>query len=39
MRLTLCYLPAYTDLNGKDSDRAKRDLQTAKKLAYTCYQL
>ncbi len=39
MRLTLCYLSAYTDPDGKDSNRAKRDLNTAKKLAYTCYQL
>jgi len=32
-------LGAYTDPNGLDSPRAKRDLQTGKALAYTCYQM
>eukprot|EP00586_Coscinodiscus_wailesii_P008937 CAMPEP_0172524404 /NCGR_PEP_ID=MMETSP1066-20121228/294170_1 /TAXON_ID=671091 /ORGANISM="Coscinodiscus wailesii, Strain CCMP2513" /LENGTH=177 /DNA_ID=CAMNT_0013307529 /DNA_START=134 /DNA_END=667 /DNA_ORIENTATION=+ len=35
----LLALGAYTDPNGMDSDRAKRDLGTAKDLAYTCYQM
>mmetsp|Transcript_38249 Transcript_38249/g.58081 ORF Transcript_38249/g.58081 Transcript_38249/m.58081 type:complete len:302 (-) Transcript_38249:229-1134(-) len=32
-------LGAYTDPKGFDSFRAQRDLQTAKALAYTCYQM
>merc|ERR1712129_448831 len=32
-------LGAYTDPNGLESDRAQRDLKTAKALAYTCYQM
>jgi Glycosyl hydrolase family 47 len=32
-------LGAYTDPKGLESDRAQRDLQTAKALTYTCYQM
>jgi len=32
-------LGAYTDPEGLDSRRARRDLKTAKALAYTCYQM
>lgn len=35
----LLALGAYTDPNGLDSVRAERDLETGKKLAYTCYQM
>ena len=41
----VCFLPgslalgAYTDPNGIDSPRAQRDLDLAKALAYTCYQM
>ncbi|GFH56442.1 hypothetical protein CTEN210_12918 [Chaetoceros tenuissimus] len=35
----LLALGAYTDPNGLDSKRAQRDLQTAKALTYTCYQM
>mmetsp|Transcript_30085 Transcript_30085/g.63841 ORF Transcript_30085/g.63841 Transcript_30085/m.63841 type:complete len:167 (+) Transcript_30085:393-893(+) len=32
-------LGAYTDPKGMDSDRARRDLRTARALTYTCYQM
>ena len=32
-------LSAYTDPKGLESDRAQRDLRTAKALTYTCYQM
>ncbi|KAL7553843.1 hypothetical protein ACHAWF_017442 [Thalassiosira exigua] len=32
-------LSAYTDPDGLDSARAKRDLRTARALTYTCYQM
>mmetsp|Transcript_24169 Transcript_24169/g.52223 ORF Transcript_24169/g.52223 Transcript_24169/m.52223 type:complete len:770 (-) Transcript_24169:483-2792(-) len=32
-------LGAYTDPRGLESDRAQRDLKTAKALTYTCYQM
>eukprot|EP00565_Helicotheca_tamesis_P007993 CAMPEP_0185727338 /NCGR_PEP_ID=MMETSP1171-20130828/3051_1 /TAXON_ID=374046 /ORGANISM="Helicotheca tamensis, Strain CCMP826" /LENGTH=629 /DNA_ID=CAMNT_0028395877 /DNA_START=87 /DNA_END=1976 /DNA_ORIENTATION=- len=32
-------LGAYTDPRGLDSERAQRDLKTARQLAYTCYQM
>ena len=32
-------LGAYTDPLGLNSDRSQRDLQTAKALTYTCYQM
>jgi Glycosyl hydrolase family 47 len=35
----LLALGAYTDPTGLDSARAQRDLQTAKALTYTCYQM
>jgi len=35
----LLALGAYTDPSGLDSARAQRDLQTAKALTYTCYQM
>jgi mannosyl-oligosaccharide alpha-1,2-mannosidase len=41
----VCFMPgalalgAYTDPNGLESDRAKRDLAVAKALMYTCYQM
>ncbi len=35
----LLALGAYTDPRGLESERAQRDLQTAKRLAYTCYQM
>jgi mannosyl-oligosaccharide alpha-1,2-mannosidase len=35
----LLALGAYTDPLGLDSTRAQRDLQTAKALTYTCYQM
>lgn len=35
----LLALGAYTDPQGLDSDRAQRDLKTAKALTYTCYQM
>lgn len=35
----LLALGAYTDPNGLESLRAKRDLKTAKALTYTCYQM
>jgi mannosyl-oligosaccharide alpha-1,2-mannosidase len=35
----LLALGAYTDPLGMDSPRAQRDLQTAKALTYTCYQM
>jgi Glycosyl hydrolase family 47 len=35
----LLALGAYTDPTGLDSARAQRDLQTAKALSYTCYQM
>lgn len=41
----VCFMPglltlgAYTDPNGLDSPRAKRDLDVAKALMYTCYQM
>ena len=35
----LLALGAYTDPEGLESARAQRDLQTSKRLAYTCYQM
>ena len=35
----LLALGAYTDPQGLDSERAQRDLRTAKALTYTCYQM
>jgi hypothetical protein len=35
----LLALGAYTDPLGLDSDRAQRDLRSAKALTYTCYQM
>lgn len=35
----LLALGAYTDPNGLESPRAQRDLQTARALTYTCYQM
>lgn len=35
----LLALGAYTDPQGLDSERAVRDLRTAKALTYTCYQM
>eukprot|EP00540_Astrosyne_radiata_P017198 CAMPEP_0116832202 /NCGR_PEP_ID=MMETSP0418-20121206/5763_1 /TAXON_ID=1158023 /ORGANISM="Astrosyne radiata, Strain 13vi08-1A" /LENGTH=671 /DNA_ID=CAMNT_0004461541 /DNA_START=11 /DNA_END=2026 /DNA_ORIENTATION=+ len=35
----LLALGAYTDPKGLESPRAQRDLQTAKALTYTCYQM
>merc|ERR1719162_466204 len=35
----LLALGAYTDPLGLESERAKRDLKTARALAYTCYQM
>lgn len=35
----LLALGAYTDPQGLHSDRAQRDLKTAKALTYTCYQM
>jgi len=35
----LLALGAYTDPLGLESDRAQRDLKTAKALTYTCYQM
>lgn len=35
----LLALGAYTDPLGMDSPRAQRDMQTAKALTYTCYQM
>ena len=35
----LLSLGAYTDPRGFDSERARRDLKTAKALTYTCYQM
>jgi len=35
----LLALGAYTDPQGLDSERAQRDLKTAKALTYTCYQM
>ena len=35
----LLALGAYTDPGGLQSPRAQRDLKTAKKLTYTCYQM
>jgi len=35
----LLALGAYTDPLGLDSERAQRDLNTARKLTYTCYQM
>ena len=32
-------LGAYTDPQGMDSERSKRDLRTSKALSYTCYQM
>jgi len=32
-------LGAYTDPRGLESERAQRDLATAKALTYTCYQV
>lgn len=35
----LLAIGAYTDPTGLDSERAQRDLQSAKALTYTCYQM
>ena len=35
----LLALGAYTDKDGLDSERAQRDLKTAKALTYSCYQM
>eukprot|EP00979_Chaetoceros_neogracilis_P014933 scaffold5074_cov123-Chaetoceros_neogracile.AAC.1 len=36
---SLLALGAHTDPLGVDSERAKRDMKTAKDLTYTCYQM
>jgi len=35
----LLALGAYTDPLGPESERAKRDMKTAKAITYTCYQM
>jgi mannosyl-oligosaccharide alpha-1,2-mannosidase len=35
----LIALGAYTDPLGQESERAKREMKTAKALTYTCYQM
>lgn len=35
----LLALGAYTDPNGIESERAQRDLKTARAVTYTCYQM
>ena len=37
--LGLLALGAYTDPNGIESERAQRDLKTARAVTYTCYQM
>ena len=38
-KIGLLALGAYSDPNGINSERAQRDLKTARAVTYTCYQM